>query len=312
MNKSNIILSYIISKSLFFGLGISYIISNSTNNSLSAIIIGYIIGSIILYIIKKKNIYNKLLIFLLTTIIFIIILLSFTVQTINFYLPHSPSLIIAISFILVTIYGANKNINSYKRLNELLIFISLALTLIGIIGNINNIDISNIKPLFYELNINFIKSIFAVIILSITPNILLLNIDNNISQKELLIGYYLSGINILLLVISTIGTLGITLAKSYRYPEYIAFEKISFMGFIERIENILAFIWLIDLLSLGILCLINIYKIINKKISIIIIIIITYLTVNIFINIYQNTMIIYHYIFYILAIIIILLLIKKR
>ena len=309
-DKKNIIISYILSKGLFFGLGISYIINNANKNSGLAIIIGYLIGGIILYFIKRKKIYNiknsvigKLLLLLLILIIYITILLSFTVQTINFYLPQTPSLIIAITFLLVCIYGSTKDISSYKRLNQLLIYISILLTIIGIIGNINNVELSNFKPLFYDIDFNIIKAILAVIILSITPNILLLNIDNKVTNKELLIGYFLGGLNILLLTSSTIGTLGLTLAKTYRYPEYIAFEKIVFFDFIERIENILAFIWQIDLISIGILTILNIKTIIKRNICYIIYFLLTILTVLFFINIYQNTMLIYHYIFYVYAII---------
>ena len=309
-DKKNIIISYILSKSLFFGLGISYILDNANQNSGLAIIIGYLIGGIILYFINKKDIYNftnsflgKLLMFILIIVIMNTILLSFTVETINFYLPQTPALIISISFLLITLYGANKNFDSFKRLNELLLYISLILTFVGIVGNFGNIDFNNYQPLFYHLDFCFIKTIIIVIILSITPLIVLLN-NTKISNKELLLGYFLSGINILLFVSSTIGTLGLTLAKSYRYPEYIAFEKINFLNFIERIENFLAFIWLIDLISFGILCVISIFKFIKKKYVYLIFFLITYLTVKYFINIYQNTMFIYHYIFYILIFII--------
>ena len=309
----NLIISYILSKGLFFGLGISYIINNANKNSGLAIIIGYLIGGIILYSIKRKNIYNvnsifsKILLIILIIAIYITILLSFTVQTINFYLPQTPAIIIALTFLFVCVYGSTKDISSYKRLNQLMIYISLLLTLIGIIGNINNVELTNFKPFFYHLDFSFIKAIFAVIILSVTPNILLLNIDNTITNKELLFGYYFGGLNILILTSSTIGTLGITLAKIYRYPEYIAFEKITFFDFIERIENILAFIWQIDLISIGILTILNIKSIIKRNISYIIYFLLTILTVLFFINIYQNTMLIYHYIFYVYAILLLLI-----
>lgn len=316
-DKKNIILCYILSKCLFFGLGISFIINNANKNSGLAIIIGYIIGGIILYFIKKRNLYNlkntiigKVLLLLLIIVVYITILLSYTVQTINFYLPQTPSFIIAITFLLVCIYGSTKELTSYKRLNQLLIYISLLLTIIGIIGNINNIELSNFKPFFYHLDFNFIKAIFAIIILSITPNIILLNIEDKITNKELLIGYYLGGLNILILTSSTIGTLGLTLAKTYRYPEYIAFEKIIFFKFIERIENLLALIWQIDLISIGILSLLCIKTIIKRNISYILYILLTIITVIFFINIYQNTMFVYHYIFHIYTILIILIIIS--
>ena len=147
MNKSNIVLSFILSKSLFFGLGISYIISNANKNSGLAIIIGYLLGALLIYFIKKKKI-SIIISILLIIITYIIILLAFTIQTTNFYLPNSPSLLIALSFLLVIIYGSSKKYNSYKRLVFLLFMISICLTILGIIGNIPNIKFNNYLPLF--------------------------------------------------------------------------------------------------------------------------------------------------------------------
>ena len=145
-------------------------------------------------------------------------------------------------------------------------------------------------------------------VLSVIPIIILNNYDSSISYKEIYIGYFLGLIYSLLMVSSTIGTLGISLATRYRYPEYIAFEKIRFFNFIERIENILAFIWLIDLICLGILLLISSFKILNKSNNIIFLII-TIITNLFIIRIYQNTIFIYHYIFYIYLFIIIVIII---
>ena len=53
--KSDIAISYILSKSLFFGFIMSYILNTTSYLSFISIIIGYLLGYIILNIIMKNN-----------------------------------------------------------------------------------------------------------------------------------------------------------------------------------------------------------------------------------------------------------------
>ena len=46
--------------------------------------------------------------------------------------------------------------------------------------------------------------------------------------------------------ILTIGCLGINLIKIFPHPEYMVLEKISFLGFIDRIENVIYVKWLLN------------------------------------------------------------------
>ena len=53
--QGQVIISYILSKTMFFGLGASYIIGNAKQNSWLAIILGYLFGLIVLHFLMKKR-----------------------------------------------------------------------------------------------------------------------------------------------------------------------------------------------------------------------------------------------------------------
>ena len=156
------IISFILSKSLFFGIGFSYIIEYSNTLTPLSIIISYIIGAFILSLIIKKDIFSnnniitKIFICLLTIICAITLVISFTIETSNFYLTKTPPIIIVIILLGVVFYGANKGIRHWSRLVESLVIINVFLSLSGIIGNLYNIDIHEFFPLS-NINYNFIK-----------------------------------------------------------------------------------------------------------------------------------------------------------
>ena len=321
MNKQGqVIISYILSKTMFFGLGASYIIGNAKQNSWLAIILGYLFGLIVLhFLIKKrldlinKNILGKMAYFVLIFFILINAILSFTVHTINFYLPETPTLLISFSFLSVIIYGSDKGFEGFKRLCEIIIFIGVTLSILGWIGNFNNIDLNNFYPLLYGFDFNLVVAILATMIFSVSPLLLFLMIRSEYDKKCIYLGYILGCANSFMVILSTIGTLGITLSSIYRYPEYIAYKKISAFNIIERVENVLSSVWLMDMTILGILSLLCLRKCCSKNITYIISFICTFLTVYYFIDIYQNTVFIYKYtIYFLLGSIIITLLATKK
>lgn len=318
--NGQIILYYILSKAMFFGLGISFIIGKAKQNSWLAIILGYILGFILLHLFlnKKtdslaKSVLGKIMLVLLIMIILLNTILGYSVQIINFYLPQTPASIITFSFFLVIVYGAKKGYAGFKRLAELLVFVGVPLTLLGWIGNIPNFETSNFYPLLYQINFDFIYAVIATTVFSISPILLILCNRATVDKKCIYIGYILGGINNLIVVLSTIGTLGITLAAIYRYPEYIAFKKISAFNIFERMENIFALVWLMDLVLLGILCVISLCNCFKEKIGIVLSFITSCLTIYYFIDQYQNTIFMYqNTIYFLFGIILIILFMMKK
>jgi spore germination protein KB len=309
-----VIISFILSKTLFFGIAMSFIINYAGKLAWLAIILGYLLGYIILKLFMHKNLYNiyqtiigKITMFVLLLFTLSIILIAFTLQTSNFYLPLTPPFIIAFILISIIFYGFNKGFDTIIRYTDIVIILAVILIIIGLFGNINMFDITNFLPIIIKFNYSFLLSILAVMIISITPLIIFMSIKIDYNPKALLLGYLLGGLIILLEVLMTIGTLGITLASIYRYPVYIAFKKIKIGLFFERIENILAAIWFIDFSVLGMIIMTALNKIINNHLVIYLLsLIIGYFISQYIINIYQSIIYLYHYLYYILDTLIVL------
>lgn len=99
-------ISYFLTRCLFFGSGFSHILNYSGNDSISACIIGFIIGILIMYYLFKTNINGNLInkgnkitnfiIFIFCILLINNILLTSTTFTSTFFLPKTPVLFIAI------------------------------------------------------------------------------------------------------------------------------------------------------------------------------------------------------------------------
>ena len=263
--KNNTFISYILSKSLFFGFIMSFIINNSSYLSFIAIFIGYLFGYITInYIINKRIKFNNLFIILLDTILLIYIIFNLSYQANNFFLNKTPTIFIIILFLLTIIYGACKNLDTTLNLSTILFPINIILIILGIIFNIENyniIIINNINLL------NFILSILITYIISILPIIIYINTDNNYNKNQILLGYILSCLTIIVINLNILFTISPTLLSYYQFPEYMTYKKIHMLTFIERIENIISFYSLIDFTILGIIIMLNIknrFKKINQ------------------------------------------------
>ena len=252
-NKEQSILTFIISKSLFFCFGFSYIIQNSLEYSPLSIFLGYILTMIIIYFITNKtqtnNIITKIFFTIISITLSIISIISFTNQINNHYLLETPKLIIIIPLITLSLFIAFKNLNTLAKTASILLPITLFFLIISLLGNIPNLDISNLIPI-NNININFIKTTLYTTILSLLPTLILIKIIPKSNQKSLFIGLSLSCLTIILIVITILSTLGITLSTIFNYPEYITLKKIHFPNILERIENFISLTSLLDITTL--------------------------------------------------------------
>ena len=273
------VLSFFLTRSLFFGLGVSKIINFSLNDAWISAIIGSILGTILLsviYYLKNSiinknnflNITNKILIFLLASLCLNEVILSLTTMTTSFLLPLTPAIIIAISIIISIIYANKKGIQAFAKVSELLLPVSLFIFFIKIISSIIITDYNNFLPILYNHNMNVTKASILFCILSVAPNLLLSNVNTEkLQYQDIIMGYLLGCFTIVLSIFTIIGVLGPTLANILRYPEYLALKKLRVLNIIENLENILVFIWLFDLIILGFVSAFNIKDLITKTIK---------------------------------------------
>ena len=259
--------------SLFLGIGANRIIDISKNDAWISVIIGSLLGLFIIFIFKKIDKEKRKNLSLIYNIEILCIDLFLVTKLISsIYLNKTPDLQVMLPFLVAIYYGVNKGINVLFKVSSILFFIYILITIIPATTLVPIINIDNFKPVLTNSWTNILIGAIRFSIISTTPITIFPNIKENLSYKTYIFAC------ILLFIISTaiIGTLGINLSLTYRYPEYQVFKNISLLGFIENIQNILSYIWLISSFTLAQFTSYNIKKIIKQKGLIIIFIIILF------------------------------------
>ena len=297
-NKGFSSLIFFTSQSMFLGVGLTQILNSSKQASPFAVLLGFGLGFIVLYLFlkllnyeKDLTIYEKLeklfgktignilniLLTILFALYFIYNLWSIQIYIQNKYLDKTPSVIILILFLIPIIYSVNKGIKAISKLSLVIFIITVFEILLSIFGLINFLEIDNLKPFFNTPFSNILKNALYFISYFLTPTFMLLTVPKNQieNQKKLnlhIIIFYIFGcINFLLLFTFIISIFGVELASLFYYPEFTLLKKINYLDFIQHVENILSTQWLFSLFISGVssLYFVNGYlhhKNINKKI----------------------------------------------
>jgi len=318
--KRQLVLTIFLSRILFFGLGISYIINLAKNISIICMFIGFLLGYLLLNYLLEKDIYSFLKIklgkvFLAFICLFLLnnIMVAFSTLTSNFYLITTPTILIVISICLVFLYGSTKGLGTILRFSDFLIMISVLIYIFIVIFLTKNINITNFLPIKIDNIANGLLSIIATSILSNIPIILLLSLTKSIDKPSIKKGYLIGSLSILLMLIGIIGIFGFDFSNTIRYPEYILLKKISVLNTFENIETFLSIIWFNDLIITGIICTMILKNILSKKTFYIIYFLEIFFCYKVFINNYQNTLFLFQNTFYILSIpFLIVILYKKK
>lgn len=307
------------------GIGTHLVINISKNDAYISTVIMGILGIIILLLFNYIhsyskdshisttiiNLYGNVLGNIINTIIciiFLIISITYLYNLSNFitsqFLNQTPTIIIAISIAILIVFNLSKGFQNMSRVSLILFVMSIILFILTIIFLIPHIDINKLKPFLSNDITSITRAGLFLMFTNILPIFSLLCVpknnikDNNKLYRYLIVFYIIAIISCLLLVATTISTLGIYLSKMYQYPEYIVLKEVNLLGFIERSENILSVQWILGYFVAISLLIYYISSTItvkedtpNSVITIIILIITVYFTRKIFMN---NTMFNYY------------------
>lgn len=330
--QASILIVFIVVGSIF-GTGIYIVINTAKVDAYLSIILEAIIGIVFLllcmyianykpeYPINEKinllfgkilgTIFNIIinLVFLSMAVILLFSLANFIVSQ---FLSQTPLALLTIVIGIALIYSVKNGIESITRSGVIILAINILLFTISILGLFNHIDLSNLKPI---LENGFKPSITASIMLlfiNVLPIFLILIIPKQSLvnpkkyNKYLIFSYILAFIISIFMVVSTVATLGIYLAEILQYPEYIVLKKVSILGFLSRIENLISVQWILGsylTMSLIIYYITSQFKRKKDKPNFISIIITTIIIVILASTIFPNNTIfnnfINHYYFYI-------------
>lgn len=221
---------------------------------------GEILGTIINYFVC--------FLFLMIAVVLIYNVSNFAVSQ---FLAETPLLVFMILLGIVLVYNVSLGIENISRVGIIFFGIIVFLTIISTLGIIPTVEMSNIKPI---LEYGYEKPIMGGLFLSlvnIVPIFSLLIvkkdalIDKKKTGKYLSIFYIMGIFFIFLTLFLTISSLGIYLSLEYQYAEYTVLKKISFLNFIDRIENFIYIKWILSTIMFLSIILFYISSSINKK-----------------------------------------------
>lgn len=256
---------------LYSGINFNIIKNSNSVNCWFTILLADIISIIpllmYLYIAKYKpnlklnekinHLYNKIgwLINIILNLIILTIGITLLYNVNNFItsqlLYRTPQIAISILLMSIIVYHCTKGIDSICKVSIIMTSLNLILFLIGFFSLAPNISFDSFLPFLKEDTTKIIPCAIKLASLNSLPIILTLIIPKNESSnpskynKSIVIGYIVGIITSFIIAITVVGVLGIYLTNIFEYPEYIVLKKISLLGSIERIENILAGQWIV-------------------------------------------------------------------
>lgn len=279
--KQKLYLCYFISRATFLGIGFSLIMNYSSKDAWLSSILGYILGLGIVWIIKKILDYKKgktlnqileknvsgiiLRILIILFCLYVIFQSYFILQTFmtSFFLTVTPPFYVILPFILIILFVVSKGVKNIARVSESLFWFCIVIPVIILIVLNQYVNFEHFMPIFTTKPTNFFYSALIFGVLSSVPNMFLLNIKN--SGKNLMKIYSLSVLTLIIIAVIIVGVFGPELSVIYRYPEYMMLKKIKILSFVEKIENIVSVIWIIDGFFMVSLASHTVYDLLPKK-----------------------------------------------
>ncbi|KRF11096.1 GerAB/ArcD/ProY family transporter [Paenibacillus sp. Soil787] len=168
-------------------------------------------------------------------------------------MPTTPIQAIHIVFMLVIIMGAKLGMVVLLRTAEIFFPWILLLFIFFIFFSIPNMEVNRLLPIGEVTPLPFARTILRIISYTFIPLLLtvspLLHNVSNLQQamKAYLLGGITGGIIMLIVVISCVLVLGASNTAMQVFPTYAMAQRISIGNFLQRIEVIVAFLWLVSI-----------------------------------------------------------------
>ena len=233
--------------------------------SILNMIIGTVLGIILIFITKniKNNKLISLLIFIVSILLSITILDKVTTFISYNILNNYPKFIITTTYLLVSIFLALKGYHTYIKSLEIALYFFLFIKLFSIFLLLPYINIINFNYQLLEqisININFLYISLTIFFINLSIKYL-----TNYQVKNKI--FSLSTINPIIMKLLTISIIGNTLFNIYNYPYFSVLKRIKYLEFIERMEGILSFEYLLCYIFLSSFLIILIKSIIENNIK---------------------------------------------
>lgn len=174
-------------------------------------------------------------------------------------MPQMPKYIVTFIFIGTISIGLLYGLEAILRSYEIFIYFLSGLFILAMALVSPKSNIENIMPVFENGVIPILKGSFLLSSILIFPMIIFLmiypvNANNSLqAKKAFLRGFLWGGFLLFLSVIMSILVLGPTITSTAQYPVYLLAKEINLGTVFTRLEFMIAIVWILTLLSRGIL-----------------------------------------------------------
>lgn len=265
----------------FFGIGTYKIFAECNNDAYIAAIIGIIASilplTMLIFINKNskgldiidlninllgKFFGNILNIVLNVTYFFITVVIFYNITEFLsiYYLPDTSIIYIQLMLLVVITFASGKNMVVISKISQLVFIINIIFFLTCQLGIFEKFNLERIYPVMQN-GINpvvkgslmyFLLAAFPIFLVTIIPSYKL-EYDKN-STKKISIFYFLAHLVLLVIIFTTILTLGKELILIYRYPEYYGLKTFSLFKILERLENTLSLQFIFTMFIFIVMC----------------------------------------------------------
>lgn len=168
-------------------------------------------------------------------------------------MPETPIQFITILFTLVIIIATRLGLETFARAGEILYPLVIILFMVLMLFLLPEVDTKRLTPLLESSPKALLKGTVLYASFSSFPLIVLLVLFptcvNNLKEakKSFLRGALIGSVIIVIMTFFCISVLGHNITTRTTYPTYILAKEIDLADFIQRIEAIIAIIWLITM-----------------------------------------------------------------
>ncbi|WP_309119549.1 endospore germination permease [Paenibacillus sp.] len=165
-------------------------------------------------------------------------------------MPETPINAIILIFLLVVILAYRYGIEAFSRMSELLFPAFVALFLFLVVLLLPQAEFPNLQPIAANGFIPVFEAAFQATTVSFAEMVVLLSLAPHVSgdrklTKPIITSFLIGGVFLFTSVSLCVLVLGPNLMETKYYPTFVLAQKLTIGNFLERMEAIIAFLWMI-------------------------------------------------------------------
>ena len=172
-------------------------------------------------------------------------------------LPNTPMKILYLLLTVLMVFVVSSGLEVLARTGELLIGVVFLLYIALVVFLLPEIEVERAKPVFVANVTNHTRAILIFVSFSGFPLVVFLmifpkHLNNLVKTKwSFITGTIIGTGMVVVMILLCIIVLGVTNTARQLYPSYALAKSVSLFGIIERIESVMATIWLVSIFFKG-------------------------------------------------------------